>query len=171
MLTRSFVVSLLIVSLTAASGCSGLGGMGGLDVVSAAQGDFSSLYRGEEEDWDDACDANTRRSYAAFLDFYPSSKYAPVARKRIEQTGNIDKNWSRLKRGMSVYEVDRLVGPLTEFPIATIKRSKDASSDGRKLGGERLLPTLPYGTEVPYSDDYCKLSFDAQGNLLKWERY
>ena len=63
---------------------------------------------------------------------------------------------------MSVHEVDRLVGPLTEFPIATIQRSKDASSAGRS--------TLPYGTEVLYSDEYCKLSFDAQGDLLKWER-
>jgi hypothetical protein len=158
MIARCPLLLLLAGIAVTAPGCAGV------DLVSLSHGDYTALLsenQSAELDWGDACATNTAAGYEAFLREHPGSDHAGTARYRIRRIESVSRNWGRLKRGMSVYEVDDLVGPLKGFGIDAIRGAKDAADADRP-------PTV--GGEVVYSDDYCELTFDVRGDLLLWAR-
>lgn len=109
-------------------------------------------------------------SYRAFLQKYPYSKYTNRAKNKIaklseteRQKNQIKKNWRKLSKGMSVDEVDSLLGPLNRGAVRSIKnlaKNKNVSS------GTNNAPKTEGG--FPYRDHFFTLKFDATGRLSDW---
>jgi len=113
---------------------------------------------------------NSVDSYKAYLKKYPYSPYTRKAKNRITElttTENkkyqLKKYWGRLSKGMSVDEVDALIGPLNRSAVISIKnlaKSKNASSGAN----DKPKP----GAGFPYRTRLFTLKFGANGRLSEW---
>lgn len=121
-------------------------------------------------DYEKAEHINSVEAYRAFLQKYPYSQYTEDAKSKIaklEETerrkNQIKENWGKLRKGMSVEEVDTLIGPLNATAMRRIKNlagNKNASSSAGNV------PKA--GGGFPYGGHYFTLQFDAAGKLSEW---
>jgi hypothetical protein len=121
-------------------------------------------------DYEKASNINSIEGYKAFVEKYPNSFYTNEAKKKIaeltyreQKQTQIKNNWGKLTKGMSVDEVDSLLGPLNRAAVRSIKNladnknaSSNASSSSNAEGG------------FPYRGHFFTLKFDATGRLSEW---
>jgi len=121
-------------------------------------------------EYNKAREINSIDSYKAFVEKYPNSRYTKKAKgkvaelEKLERRKNeIKKYWSKLSKGMSADEVDRLIGPLNRSAVRSIRnlaKNKNASS------GISNAPKSEGG--FPYGGRFFTLKFDANGRLSEW---
>lgn len=114
-------------------------------------------------EYEQASKINTIDSYKAFLEKYPHSPYTNKANNKIaelrklerdkKRLEKINKNWDKLRKGMSVDEVDSLVGPLNRTAVISIKK---LAENKNATGG------------FPYRGHFFTLIFDSEGKLSDW---
>ena len=113
---------------------------------------------------------NSIDSYKDFVEKYPYSRYTKEAKDKIAELQKttrriiqIEKNWGKLKKGMSVDEVDSLIGPLNRAAVRSIKylfENKNSSSE------KSNAPKSEDG--YPYRGNFFTLKFDSTGRLSDW---
>ncbi|HEC19044.1 MAG TPA: hypothetical protein ENI97_06830 [Gammaproteobacteria bacterium] len=117
-----------------------------------------------------AKEINTIESYKAFLDRFPNGPYTKMAKEKIAQLNEKDRrmrqiheNWDKLNKGMSVDEVDNLVGPLNRGAVVSIRMLADKAKASANTGNPSTT-----GNEFPYRGRYFTLIFDSTGKLSSW---
>lgn len=121
-------------------------------------------------DYEKAAEINSVEGYKAFLQKHPYSPYTHRAKNKIAELqeaerriSQIEQNWGKLRKGMSVDEVDSLIGPLNRGAVSSIKylyENKNASSG--KVNPQKSADGYPYRGR------YFTLQFDASGKLSEW---
>jgi hypothetical protein len=109
---------------------------------------------------------NTIESYNQFLKNHRDPRYSKKAKiniLRIKINQNIVKNWDKLEKGLMLAEVDKLVGPLDEYFISTMKGRMKPVIKGEKLPDD--APRL-----YTYRGGVYTLEFDIYGRLRRWSR-
>jgi hypothetical protein len=117
-----------------------------------------------------AKEINTVDSYKAYVKEYPYGQYTRIAKDKIAELEEAKRrkeqikiNWDKLRKGMSVEEVDSLIGPLNRGAVNSIKfmsRNRNAST---ATGSN---PEAEAG--FPYRGRYFFIKFDATGRLESW---
>ena len=117
-----------------------------------------------------AKEINTIDSYRVYVEKYPYGPYTNAAKAKItELTKKASKeiqlknNWGKLQKGMSVDEVDSLIGPLNRAAVLSIKKLADKYKASASMNGSRNA-----GGGFPYSSHYFTLRFDDNGRLSEW---
>lgn len=121
-------------------------------------------------EFDKAKKINTIDSYNAYLKEFPYSQYTKKAKDKIAELTEaerrkkqIEKYWGKLSKGMSVDEVDNLIGPLNRGAVGSIRYLADKA---KASAGTSNTPKA--GSEFPYRGRYFTLIFDATGRLSEW---
>lgn len=121
-------------------------------------------------DYDRARKVDSIDGYKAFLEKHPYSKYAKRTKYKIAELekaerrkAEIKKNWGKLSKGMSVDEVDSLIGPLNRGAVRSIKNMSDNSDASSGISSAQKA-----GAGFPYRDHSFTLEFDATGKLSSW---
>lgn len=114
-------------------------------------------------EYNKAKEINSIESYKAYVEKYPYGPYTNKAKAKavelvkIESKKNqLKNNWGKLSKGMSVDDVDSLIGPLNRTALRNIKKLAE-NKNGQKAEGE-----------FPYRDHFFTLKFDANGRLSEW---
>jgi hypothetical protein len=121
-------------------------------------------------DYDRARKINSIDSYKEFLEKHPYSQYTKITKDKIEELekaerrkNHVKKNWEKLSKGMSVDEVDSIIGPLNRAAVRSIKNmSENWNGSSGKDNAEKA------GSGFPYRDHFFTLMFDAAGKLSSW---
>ena len=110
-----------------------------------------------------ASEINSIDSYKAYVEKYPYGPYTNKAKEKISELTNTEtkktqlkNNWGKLSKGMSVDDVDSLIGPLNRTAVRNIKKLAE-NKTGQKAEGE-----------FPYRDHFFTIIFDANGRLSEW---
>ena len=121
-------------------------------------------------DFEKAKKINSIDSYRSFLQNHPYSQYTNRAKTEITKLekseirkNQIKRNWGELSKGMSVDEVDSLIGPLNRGAVRGIKKlaeNKNATSG--------ISNTQKAEGGFPYRGHFFTLIFDATGKLSEW---
>ena len=121
-------------------------------------------------DYEKAKEINSIDSYRTFLQKYPDSQYTGLANRKLAELeeserrqNQIKENWGKLRKGMSVDEVDSLIGPLNRGAVSSIKYlfdNKNAVSSNSNA--QESVDGFPYRGR------YFTLQFDATGRLSEW---
>jgi len=122
----------------------------------------------EELDWQQARQTHTIGGYEAFLGSHAESEHRGAAEAAIgamrEQAAHaeaIRANWPKLHKGMTVDQVNDLVGPIDEKSLEFLRDAIDLSrSYGLTSSPSTLLYQSPAGM--------CRFEFDSEGNLATW---
>ena len=72
-------------------------------------------------------------------------------------------NWGKLSKGMSVDEVDSLIGPLNRGAVISIRNMADKAKASSGASHHQQA-----GGNFPYSDHFFRLIFDGNGRLSEW---
>jgi hypothetical protein len=113
---------------------------------------------------------NTIDSYKAFVEKYPYSFYVNEAKDKIatleyteRRKSQIKRNWDKLSKGMSVDDVDSLIGPLNRAAVRSIKNlAKNKNTSSGKSNTQKSV------NGFPYRGHFFTLQFDATGKLSEW---
>lgn len=135
-----------------------------LALVGCASNEISQ----EEADWKEAKRTNTAAGYQAFLDTHSDSEHGEVARlavKVIQQqelkAERIRAAWPKLAAGMTLDEVNGLVGPIDEVSLQSFAEGIELGREyGMTDGTNTLVNQSPAGV--------YRLVFDSNGKLVKW---
>ena len=121
-------------------------------------------------EYDKASKINSIDSYKAYVEKYPYGPYTKKAKDKIAELvktetkkNQLKNNWGKLSKGMSVDDVDSLIGPLNRGAVRSIKNlaeNKNASSSINNI------PKAEGG--FPYRGHFFTLKFDAAGRLSEW---
>jgi len=110
-----------------------------------------------------AKEINSIESYKAYVEQYPYGPHTIKAKEKIAELINTEakkiqlkNNWGKLSKGMSVDDVDSLIGPLDRSAVRSIKNLAE------KRNGQKGK------SEFPYRDYYFTIIFDANGRLSEW---
>ena len=114
-------------------------------------------------EYNKAEEINTVDSYKAYIEAYPYGPYTNKAKEKIAELSEKERteiqlknNWGKLRKGMSVDDVDGLIGPLNRTAVGNIKRLAENKN------------TQQAGGEFPYRTQFFTLIFDANGRLSEW---
>ena len=124
-------------------------------------------------EYDKAREINSINSYEAYLEKYPYGPYSVKAKDKIaelkqaererQRVNQIKQNWDKLRKGMSVDEVDNLIGPLDRGAVISIR---NLAQNNTASSGVNNAPKAEGG--FPYRGLYFTLQFDATGKLSEW---
>lgn len=114
-------------------------------------------------EYNKAKEINTIEGYKAYAEKYPYSPYTNKAKARAAELAKtksiknqLKNNWGKLSKGMSVDDVDSLIGPLNRSAVNNIKRLADNKN------------AQTAGAGFPYRTRFFTLMFDANGRLSEW---
>ncbi len=117
-----------------------------------------------------AKEINTIESFRAYIKEYPYSQYTRTAENKIAELSEkqrrntqIKQSWDKLRKGMSVDEVDSLIGPLNRGAVASLRYLSDNAKRSARTGNRSTA-----GSDFPYRGRYFTLIFDASGKLSSW---
>ena len=121
-------------------------------------------------EYDKASKINSIDSYKAFVEKYPYSQHTKKAKDKIAEMvkteakkNQLKNNWGKLSKGMSVDEVDSLIGPLKR---GGSKKYKKLAENKNASSGISNAPKAEGG--FPYGGHFFTLKFDATGRLSDW---
>ena len=119
----------------------------------------------DRSQWVDASRKNTIKGYQSFIKAHPDSRYVSLAENNINkinedkaQKERISENWKKLKNGMFVTKVDKLIGPLGDDVVKSIRNNS-------------LLAALAPGSisgSTTFRGDFFTLTFNVKGGLVEW---
>ena len=114
-------------------------------------------------EYDKASKINSIDSYKAYVEKFPYGHYTKKAKDKIAEMvkteskkNQLKNNWGKLNKGMSVDEVDSLIGPLNRSAVISIRNLADNKNASKIAGG------------FPYRGHLFTLKFDATGRLSEW---
>lgn len=114
-------------------------------------------------EYNKARDINSIDSYKSYVEKYPYGPYTNKAKEQIAELTKIESkkyqlknNWGKLSKGMSVDDVDSLIGPLNRAAVRNIKKLAENKNNQKSK------------SEFPYRDHYFTLKFDVNGSLSEW---
>ena len=124
--------------------------------------------------WRQTKTTNTIQAYDDFTKQFSTSPYAVEAmekrnemensRKAIEaQRANVATNWSKLCEGLTIEEVDRLVGPLGNEFVRETRKFVDVAA--------MLGSVMPNSKAFEYKGAFYTLFFDTSGKLTMWWKH
>lgn len=114
-------------------------------------------------EYNKAKEINSIESYKAYVEQYPYGRYTVKAKEKIAELTEketkktqLKNNWGKLSKGMSVDDVDSLIGPLNRGAVRNIKKLAE-NKNGQKADGG-----------FPYRGHFFTLKFDTKGRLSEW---
>jgi hypothetical protein len=124
--------------------------------------------------WRQTKTINTIQAYDDFTKQFSTSPYAVEAmekrnemensRKAIEaQRANVAANWSKLCEGLTIEEVDRLVGPLGNLFVRETRKFVNVAA--------MLGSVMPNSKAFEYKGAFYTLFFDTSGKLTMWWKH
>ena len=122
----------------------------------------------EQLDWQQAQRTNTAAGYKAFLNTHSDSEHredAMLATETIHQfeleANRIREAWPKLAKGMTVDQVNELLGPIDEVSLQHLVDSMDLAREyGLTDSTNTLMNQSPAGL--------YKLVFNTDGKLTEW---
>ena len=121
-------------------------------------------------DFEKAKKINSLDSYRSYLQKHPYSQYTNRAKTEITKLekseirkSQIKRSWDKLSKGMSVDEVDSLVGPLNRGAVRGIKNMAENKKTTLGISNDQKAES-----GFPYRGHYFTLIFDASGKLSEW---
>ncbi|MDX2504933.1 MAG: hypothetical protein QNL62_10725 [Gammaproteobacteria bacterium] len=114
-------------------------------------------------EYNKAREINSIESYKAYVEEFPYGRYTNKAKEKIAELTKTEtkkyqlkNNWEKLIKGMSVDDVDSLIGPLNRTAVRNIKKLADNKNGQKAEGG------------FPYGGRFFTLKFDENGRLSEW---
>jgi len=122
----------------------------------------------EETDWQQATQTHTIGGYEAFLGTYSESEHRGAAesaigvmREHAAWAETIRANWSELREGLTLDQVNKLLGPIDEVSLQHLVDGMDLAREyGLTDSTNTLMNQSPAGL--------YKLVFNTDGKLTEW---